>query len=158
MRRQQQINWEVETLLINIYIYIIIITIIMSCHQHGYPWPSLATSPYHSSLPAGLQGYILCLHIDAVCKFKLVDKWVYFSLSEKFFFQAIKKIVCIKRYLKSKLSLSLSLSLTHTQPHTHTHTHTGVHYGAEVISLEILNLVKWFLILLQTAITFVLML
>ena len=46
--------------------------IIMSCHQHGYPWPSLATSPYHSSPPAGLQGYILCPHIAAVCKFKLV--------------------------------------------------------------------------------------
>ena len=50
----------------------IIIIIIMSCRQHGYPWPSLATSPYHSSPPAGLQGYILCPHIDAVCKFGLV--------------------------------------------------------------------------------------
>ena len=49
----------------NIYIIIIII---MSCRQHGYPWPSLATSPYHSSPPAGLQGYI---HV-AVCKFELV--------------------------------------------------------------------------------------
>ena len=54
-----------------IYIYIIII-IIMSCRQHGYPWPSLATSPYHSSPPAGLQSYILCPHIVAVCKFELV--------------------------------------------------------------------------------------
>ena len=45
---------------------------IMSCRQHGYPWPSLATSPYHSSPPAGLQGYILCPHIVAVCKFVLV--------------------------------------------------------------------------------------
>ena len=50
----------------------IIIIIIMSCRQHGYPWPSLATSPYHSSPPAGLQGYILCPHIVAVCKFVLV--------------------------------------------------------------------------------------
>ena len=49
-----------------------IIIIIMSCRQHGYPWPSLATSPYHSSPPAGLQSYILCPHIVAVCKFKLV--------------------------------------------------------------------------------------
>ena len=48
------------------------IIIIMSCRQHGYPWPSLATSPYHSSPPAGLQGYILCPHIVAVCKFVLV--------------------------------------------------------------------------------------
>ena len=46
--------------------------IIMSCRQHGYPWPSLATSPYHSSPSAGLQGYILCLHIAAVCRFELV--------------------------------------------------------------------------------------
>ena len=46
--------------------------IIMSCRQHGYPRPSLATSLYHSSPPAGLQGYILYLHIAAVCKFKLV--------------------------------------------------------------------------------------
>ena len=51
---------------------IIIIIIIMSRRQHGYPWPSLATSPYHSSPPAGLQGYILCPHIVAVCKFVLV--------------------------------------------------------------------------------------
>ena len=48
------------------------VIIIMSCRQHGYPWPSLATSPYNSSPPAGLQGYILCLHIAAVCNFELV--------------------------------------------------------------------------------------
>ena len=56
----------------NGYNYCYIIIIIMSCRQHGYPWPSLATSPSHSSLPAGLQGYILCPHIVAVCKFVLV--------------------------------------------------------------------------------------
>ena len=56
---------------IYIYIYIIII-IIMSCREQGYPWPSVATSPYHSSPPAGLQGYILCLHIAALCRFELV--------------------------------------------------------------------------------------
>ena len=33
---------------------IIIIIIIMSCHLHGYPWPSLATFPYRSSPLAGL--------------------------------------------------------------------------------------------------------
>ena len=38
----------------------------MSRRQRGYPWPSLAISPYHSSPPAGLQGYILCPHIVAV--------------------------------------------------------------------------------------------
>ena len=32
--------------------------IIMSCHRHGYHWPSLAISPYCSSPLAGLQGYI----------------------------------------------------------------------------------------------------
>ena len=46
--------------------------IIMSCRQHGYPWPSLATSPYHSLLLAGLQGYIPYPHIAAVCMFELV--------------------------------------------------------------------------------------
>ena len=44
----------------------------MSCRQHGYHWPSLATSPDHSSPPAGLLGYIPCPHIAAVCKFWLV--------------------------------------------------------------------------------------
>ena len=51
------------------FLYIIII---MSRRQRGYPWPSLAISPYHSSPPAGLQGYIPCPHIAAVCKFVLV--------------------------------------------------------------------------------------
>ena len=50
----------------------IIIIIIMSCRQHGIPWPSLATSPYYSSPLVGLQGYILCPHIAAVCMFELV--------------------------------------------------------------------------------------
>ena len=62
---------ERYTLYIYIYIYIYII-IIMWRSQNGYPWPSLATSPYHSSPLAGLQGYILCPHIVAVCKFELV--------------------------------------------------------------------------------------
>ena len=50
----------------------IIIIIIIMCRRHGYPWLSLATSPYHSSPLAGLLGYILCPHIAAVCKFELV--------------------------------------------------------------------------------------
>ena len=49
-----------------------IIIIIMSCRQHGYPWPSLATSPDHPSLLAGLQGYMPYPHIAAVCMFELV--------------------------------------------------------------------------------------
>ena len=49
-----------------------IIIIIMSCRRHGYPWPSLATSPYRSSLPAGLQGRTLYPHITAGCMFVLV--------------------------------------------------------------------------------------
>ena len=57
---------------IYMYIYIYIIIIIMSCRQHGYPWPTLATSPYHFSPLAGLQCYILCPHIVAVYKFELV--------------------------------------------------------------------------------------
>ena len=51
---------------------VVIIIIIMSCHLHGYPWSSLATSPYHPSLLAGLQGYIPYPHIAAVCMFELV--------------------------------------------------------------------------------------
>ena len=50
----------------------IIIIIIMSCRKHGYPWPSLATSPYHSSSLVGLQGYILYPHIAAESMFELV--------------------------------------------------------------------------------------
>ena len=48
------------------------IIIIMLCHQHGYPLPSLATSPYRSSPLAGLRGYILYPHRAAVCMFELV--------------------------------------------------------------------------------------
>ena len=51
---------------------IIIIIIIMSCHEHGYPWPSLATPPNRSSLLVGPQGYIPYPHRAAVCRFKLV--------------------------------------------------------------------------------------
>ena len=56
---------------IYIYIYIYIL-IIKSCRKHGYPWHSLATSPYRSSPTAGLQGYIPYPHIAAVCMFELV--------------------------------------------------------------------------------------
>ena len=46
--------------------------IIMSYRPHGYPWPSLATSPCHSLPQAGLQGYIPFPHRAAVCMFELV--------------------------------------------------------------------------------------
>ena len=49
-----------------------LIIIIMSCRKHGYPWPSLATSPNHSPPLVGLQGYIPYPHIAAVCMFDLV--------------------------------------------------------------------------------------
>ena len=49
-----------------------LIIIIMSCRWYGYPWHSLATSPYRSSPSAGLQGYISYPHIVAVCMFELV--------------------------------------------------------------------------------------
>ena len=49
-----------------------IIIIIMSCRRHGYPWPSLATSPYRSSPLVGLQGHIPYPHIAAECMFELV--------------------------------------------------------------------------------------
>ena len=48
--------------LMPVYVFacLYIIIIIMSRRLRGYPWPSLAISPYHSSPPAGLQGYIPC--------------------------------------------------------------------------------------------------
>ena len=49
------------------------------CHHHHQAvalariiWPCLATSHYHSSPLAGLQGYIPYVHIAAVCMFELV--------------------------------------------------------------------------------------
>ena len=48
------------------------IIIIMSCHQHGYPWPSLATPPYCSSLLAGPKGYFPYPDTASVCRFELV--------------------------------------------------------------------------------------
>ena len=50
----------------------IIIIIIMSCRRHGYPLPSLATSPYRSSPLVDLQGHIPYPHIAAECMFELV--------------------------------------------------------------------------------------
>ena len=44
----------------------------MSRHQHGYPWPSLATPPYRPLLPAGIQSYILFRHRAAAYRFYLV--------------------------------------------------------------------------------------
>ena len=43
----------------------------MSCYQHGYFWPSLATPPYCPLLPASPQGYIPYQHRAAVCSFEL---------------------------------------------------------------------------------------
>ena len=54
------------------YIITIIIIIIMSCHRHGYPRPSLSTPPYRSLPLAGLQGYIPYPHTAALCMFELV--------------------------------------------------------------------------------------
>ena len=46
--------------------------IILSCHQHGYPWLSFAIPRNRSSLLAGHQGYTLYPHRPAVCRFELV--------------------------------------------------------------------------------------
>ena len=46
--------------------------IILSCHQHGYLWPTLSTPPYRSSLPAGPLGYTPYPHRVAVCRFELI--------------------------------------------------------------------------------------
>ena len=48
------------------------VIIIISYRRHGYPWPSLATSPYGSLPLVGLQGYILYPHIAVECMFELV--------------------------------------------------------------------------------------
>ena len=60
-------------LCLSLYIYIYI----MSRYQHGYPRPSLTTSPYLPLLPTGVQCYIPYQHIAAVCRFELVVhvKW-----------------------------------------------------------------------------------
>ena len=58
---------------VNEYAFIfIIIIIIFSCHQHGYPRPSLATPPCCSSLPSGPQGYTPYPHRATACRFELV--------------------------------------------------------------------------------------
>ena len=46
-----------------------VIIIILSCHQHGYHWIFLVTSPYRS---IGPQGYTQYLYKAAVCRFELV--------------------------------------------------------------------------------------
>ena len=46
--------------------------IIVSRHQRGYPWPSLATPPNRPLLPAVLQDYIPYLHRPAVFRFELI--------------------------------------------------------------------------------------
>ena len=71
-RYMNHFKWNMERHLQVINTKLKIIIIIMSCRQHRYPWPFHATSPYHSSPPAGLPGYILCPPIVAVCKFELV--------------------------------------------------------------------------------------
>ena len=49
-----------------------VIIIIMSSHQHGYPWTPPWTPPYRPSLPVGHQGCIPYLHRAAVCMFEMV--------------------------------------------------------------------------------------
>ena len=68
-RERESGNFVLSTQLDYIYKYIYISIIIMSCRQHGYPWPSHATSPYCSSPLACLQGYIPYPYIAAVCMY-----------------------------------------------------------------------------------------
>ena len=49
---------DVFQMTVIVLVLIIIIIIIMSCRRHRYPWPSLATSPDHSSPLVGPQDYI----------------------------------------------------------------------------------------------------
>ena len=89
----------------NIYIIIIII---MSRRLRGYPWPSLAISPYHSSPPAGLQGWLkktpqIAPPHEKKGKRKKNPKHLKYSLTRA-------KDESHKRVDSSSLFLSLSLS------------------------------------------------
>ena len=64
------------------YSYLIIIIIILPCHHHGYPWPSLATPPYRSSVSAGPQGYNMYPHRAAVYRFELVTLLLFGHVKE----------------------------------------------------------------------------
>ena len=69
-RKKTMVSWTVKIVIrSHNYLYLIII---MSCRQHGYPWPSFTAPPYCSSLLAGSQGYIPHPHRAAVCWFELV--------------------------------------------------------------------------------------
>ena len=81
-----------------------IIIIMMSCRQHGYPWPSLATSPYHSSPYVGvhrstslmsssllLQHCPACLVRLTCIVFLMGGKWPYINSIYKW----AKQNVCI---------------------------------------------------------------
>ena len=63
------LNW----VLISSFVYstILFTIIILSCHQHVYPWSSLATSPYRSLLPVGPEVYVPYPHRATVCRFEL---------------------------------------------------------------------------------------
>ena len=54
------------------YIYIYIYIMIIMCHQHGYPWLSLATLPYRPLLPADPQGCFPYWHRVVVYRLQLV--------------------------------------------------------------------------------------
>ena len=56
--------------------------------QHGYPWPSLATSPYRSPPGVGLQGLIPYPHIAAYIYFV-------FCLYNKFFVRELWILILI---------------------------------------------------------------
>ena len=60
--------WSIK---LSTYFYHIHI-LILSFHQHGYPWSSLANPPNRSSLLAGPQGYTPYPHGAAVCRFELI--------------------------------------------------------------------------------------
>ena len=83
--------------------FVIKIIIIMSRHQHGYPWPSLATPPYRRLLPEGLQNYIPYRHRAAVSRFELVilplcTLWLVITIMPHNY--VLRK--CIKRYKFTK--------------------------------------------------------
>ena len=105
----------------------IIIIIIMTCHRHAYPWPSLATSRYRSLPLVGLQGYIPYPHIAVVCMFELVvlllpgHMWgsigVYNLRACPCFSSSVLHLTVCKYIIHSKLLLLHSNKLSHSTFH-----------------------------------------
>ena len=86
-----------KSLFIKHYSVEIIFIIIVSCHHHGYLWPSLAIPPYRSSLLAGHQGYISYQHRAAVRRFERVTLLLLGQLRGSIGEQPITKTIKVRQ-------------------------------------------------------------